>query len=65
LGRIDGRDVLFAGDVVGGAMKSLDGAELQVWAEALADWSRSLDRLACLQFEWLLNGHEPAASQAG
>jgi glyoxylase-like metal-dependent hydrolase (beta-lactamase superfamily II) len=61
LGEIDGHGVLFAGDVVGGAMKSLDGGDPQVWAAALADWARSLDRLAGLQFDWLLNGHEPAA----
>jgi glyoxylase-like metal-dependent hydrolase (beta-lactamase superfamily II) len=62
LGRIDGRNVLFAGDVVGGAMKSLDGADLHVWAGALAAWAQSLDRLAGMDFEWVLNGHEPAAS---
>jgi glyoxylase-like metal-dependent hydrolase (beta-lactamase superfamily II) len=60
LGEIDGHRVLFAGDVIGGAMKSLDGAVLQIWVDAVASWTQSLSRLATLEFEWILNGHEPA-----
>ena len=61
-GDIDGHTVIFTGDVVGGSMKSLDGADLHVWVEALAEWVLSLNRLAGLEFDWLLNGHEPAAT---
>lgn len=62
LGDIDGRAVLFAGDAIGGGMRSLEGAELQVWAQAIVTWQASLRRLADLDFEWILNGHEPAAA---
>jgi glyoxylase-like metal-dependent hydrolase (beta-lactamase superfamily II) len=61
-GEIDGHHVLFAGDVVGGAMKSLEGADPAIWAHSLQTWSTSLGRLAGLEFEWILNGHEPARS---
>lgn len=60
LGTIDGHNVLFAGDAVGGAMRSLTGANLQIWAQAAATWAQSLQRLGELDFEWVLNGHEPA-----
>lgn len=60
LGTIDGREVLFAGDAVGGAMRSLTGANLQIWARAAVTWEQSLRRLSELDFEWVLNGHEPA-----
>ncbi len=60
LGEIDGRRVLFAGDTIGGSMKSLTGADLRVWAEAAAAWTLSLDYLRTLSFDWVLNGHEPA-----
>lgn len=62
LGEVDGRTVLFAGDAIGGAMKSLDGATLDIWAQAATTWRNSLLRLAGLDFDWVLNGHEPAAS---
>lgn len=60
LGTIDGHDVLFAGDAIGGAMRSLTGANLPIWAQAAVTWEQSLQRLAGLEFEWVLNGHEPA-----
>ncbi len=60
LGEVDGRRVLFAGDTIGGSMKSLTGADLRLWAEAAASWSLSLDYLKSLSFDWVLNGHEPA-----
>lgn len=59
LGGVNGHQVLFAGDVVGGAMKSLDGADLEIWAQAVGSWKRSLSRLTDLNFEWVLTGHEP------
>ncbi len=62
LGDVDGRDVLFAGDAIGGSMKSLAGADLQIWANAVVTWTESLQRLATLPFDWVLNGHEPAAT---
>ena len=62
LGEIDGHKVLFAGDAVGGSMRSLDGATLRLWAEAYTTWEESLRRLAALDFDGVLNGHEPAAS---
>ncbi len=62
LGNIDGHDVLFAGDAVGGAMRSLTGANLQIWAQAAATWEQSLQKLTKLTFEWVLNGHEPGAT---
>ena len=61
-GEIDGRKILFAGDTVGGAMRSLDGADLAIWAQAARTWRRSLERLSGLELDWVLNGHEPAAS---
>lgn len=62
LGTIDGHVVLFAGDAVGGAMRSLEGAVLEIWAQAAVTWKQSLLRLTKLDFEWVLNGHEPAAT---
>lgn len=59
-GRIDGRHVLFAGDTVGGAMRSLRGANLAIWAQAARTWELSLERIAELDIDWILNGHEPA-----
>jgi glyoxylase-like metal-dependent hydrolase (beta-lactamase superfamily II) len=59
LGEVDGRAVLFAGDAIGGAMKSLSGAVLHLWAQAALTWQQSLHRLSSLEFEWVLNGHEP------
>jgi glyoxylase-like metal-dependent hydrolase (beta-lactamase superfamily II) len=61
-GEIDGKKVLFAGDTVGGAMRTLDGADLMLWAQAVRMWEQSLQRLAALDIDWVLNGHEPAAS---
>jgi glyoxylase-like metal-dependent hydrolase (beta-lactamase superfamily II) len=61
-GVIDDRIVLFAGDTVGGAMRSLEGASVDVWVEAVRSWSRSLQHLSTLEFDWVLNGHEPVAS---
>lgn len=62
LGDIDGRRILFAGDTVGGGMRSLDKAVLPIWAQAATTWKESLQQLARLDFEWVLNGHEPARS---
>jgi glyoxylase-like metal-dependent hydrolase (beta-lactamase superfamily II) len=62
LGDVDGVDVLFAGDVVGGYMKSLQGAEPLLWVQAMETWEASLRRLSGLHFDWVLNGHEPAAT---
>jgi glyoxylase-like metal-dependent hydrolase (beta-lactamase superfamily II) len=62
LGEVDGRAVLFAGDAIGGAMKSLSGAVLHVWAQAALTWQQSLQRLSTLEFDWVLNGHEPVES---
>lgn len=59
-GTIDGHTVLFAGDAVGGAMRSLTGADLRIWAQAAVTWEQSLQRLGELDFDWVLNGHEPA-----
>ncbi len=59
LGEVDGRAVLFAGDAIGGAMKGLNGAVLELWAEAVLTWQESLHLLLTLEFEWVLNGHEP------
>jgi hydroxyacylglutathione hydrolase len=61
-GEIDGHKVLFAGDTVGGAMRTLDGADLRLWAQAVRTWEQSLQRLAALDIDWVLNGHEPAAT---
>ncbi|MBA3378341.1 MAG: MBL fold metallo-hydrolase [Chloroflexia bacterium] len=60
LGDIDGHGVLFAGDAIGGSMKSLAGADLQLWASAVVTWAESIQRLGALSFDWVLNGHEPA-----
>jgi glyoxylase-like metal-dependent hydrolase (beta-lactamase superfamily II) len=60
LGTIDGHEVLFAGDAIGGAMRSLEGAVLEIWVQAAVTWKQSLQRLTGLDFEWVLNGHEPA-----
>lgn len=62
LGRIDDTDILFAGDAIGGAMRSLDGASLEIWARAMATWRSSLRHISDLTFDWVLNGHEPAAN---
>jgi len=62
LGDIDGRHVLFAGDTVYGGMRSLDKAVLEIWVQAAATWKESLQRLTGLDFEWVLNGHEPVRS---
>lgn len=59
LGKIDARNVLFAGDTVGGAMRSLEGASIEAWFEAARAWSDSLRRLSERDFDWVLNGHEP------
>jgi glyoxylase-like metal-dependent hydrolase (beta-lactamase superfamily II) len=58
-GEIDGHRVLFAGDTVGGAMRSLQGADLAIWAQAAETWRASLQRIAALEIDWILNGHEP------
>lgn len=58
-GEIDGRHVLFAGDTVGGSMRSLEGADLAIWARAAETWKASLQRIANLEIDWILNGHEP------
>jgi len=60
-GEIDGRHVLFAGDTVGGSMRSLQGADLAIWAQAAETWRTSLQRIAALEIDWILNGHEPAS----
>ena len=62
LGEIDGRRVLFAGDTVGGSMRGLAGADVTIWVEGARTWERSLQRLAGLDFDWVLNGHEPEAT---
>lgn len=59
-GEIDHHAFLFAGDAIGGSMKSLDGATLEIWAQAARTWETSLSRLSTLEFEWILSGHEPA-----
>ncbi|MDQ4044095.1 MAG: MBL fold metallo-hydrolase [Chloroflexota bacterium] len=61
LGEIDSVKMLFAGDTFGGAMRSLDGADLHVWANAARTWMQSLRRLSALDFDIVLNGHELAA----
>lgn len=61
-GEIDGHHVMFAGDTVGGAMRSLNGADLWIWAQAARTWEQSLQRLVSLDVDWILNGHEPAAN---
>jgi glyoxylase-like metal-dependent hydrolase (beta-lactamase superfamily II) len=62
VGEIDGRSVLFAGDAIGGSMKSLQGAAVDLWVQAAVTWQQSLQRLSTLDFEWVLNGHEPVES---
>jgi hydroxyacylglutathione hydrolase len=61
-GWIDDTSVLFAGDTIGGAMKSLEGANLEVWARSAVTWHQSLQKLGALDFGWVLNGHEPAST---
>ena len=61
-GTIDGRTVLFTGDVFGGAMKSIENADVSLWAKSFADWHLSLNRLSAQAFDWVLNGHEPAST---
>jgi len=61
-GDVDGNQVLFAGDVFGGAMKRIEGADPVLWVQAIMTWRQSLQRISGLQFDWILNGHEPAAS---
>jgi glyoxylase-like metal-dependent hydrolase (beta-lactamase superfamily II) len=61
-GEIDGHKVVFAGDTVGGSMRSLTGADLGIWAQALRTWEESLQRVAGLEIDWILTGHEPAHS---
>ena len=60
VGEIDGMNVLFAGDTVGGSMKSLEGADIDVWTDAVKAWRQSLRRLSTFAFDIVLNGHEPA-----
>ena len=62
LGAIDGRNVLFAGDTVGGAMRSLDGGSIEAWAAAARAWTESLRLLSDRDFDWVLSGHEPPTS---
>jgi glyoxylase-like metal-dependent hydrolase (beta-lactamase superfamily II) len=61
-GEIDGHNVVFAGDTIGGSMRSLNGADLGIWAQALMTWEQSLQRVAGLEIDWILTGHEPAHS---
>lgn len=61
-GEVDERHVLFAGDTVGGAMRSLTGADLFIWAQALRTWEQSLSCIADLEIDWILTGHEPVES---
>jgi hydroxyacylglutathione hydrolase len=61
-GEIDGHHFLFAGDTVGGSMRSLEGADLKVWAQAAETWKASLKGVAALPIDWILNGHEPETS---
>lgn len=58
-GEIDGRQVLFAGDTIGGSMRSLRGADLALWAKAMLSWEESLKRISLLDIDWILDGHEP------
>ena len=58
-GEIDGHRVLFAGDTVEGAMRGLEGADLAIWARAASSWRESLQGIAALEIDWVLNGHEP------
>jgi glyoxylase-like metal-dependent hydrolase (beta-lactamase superfamily II) len=62
LGEIDGRGVLFAGDTVGGSMRSLDGASVDAWVGAVRSWHDSLGLISAREFGWVLNGHEPVTS---
>ena len=59
-GEIDGHRVLFAGDAVEGAMRGLEGADLGIWVQAARTWKESLQRIAALDIDRILNGHEPA-----
>lgn len=60
-GEIDGHRMLFAGDTVGGAMPGLEGLDLEEWVRSIGAWQASLRRIAALDIDWVLNGHEPAA----
>ena len=40
-------------------MRSLEGADLSIWARAAETWKASLRRIAGLEIDWILNGHEP------
>jgi hydroxyacylglutathione hydrolase len=57
---IDGVDVLFTGDTVFGAMSGVPGADITIWTRALEVWRQSLTRVAALDFDVFLPGHEPA-----
>ncbi len=59
LGEIDGQKVLFSGDTIFGSMSGLNGADLAIWTQAIVRWKKSLDRLAALDFDVFLPGHEP------
>lgn len=59
LGKIDGTKVLFSGDTIFGAMNGLQGADLAIWTQAITRWKASLDRLAGIDFDVFLPGHEP------
>ena len=43
-------------------MRSLEGADIEVWADAVRSWQKSLTRLSTRDFDIVLNGHEPAAN---
>lgn len=58
-GEVDGQELLFAGDTVGGSLPGLEGADLSSWARAERDWEGSLQRIAALDIDGVLNGHEP------
>lgn len=58
-GEIDGQKLLFAGDTVGGSLPGLEGADLASWARAEQEWKASLQRIAALEIDGVLNGHEP------
>lgn len=59
LGEIDEQKVLFSGDTIFGAMNGLQGADLAIWTQAITRWKASLDRLAGIDFDSFLPGHEP------
>jgi glyoxylase-like metal-dependent hydrolase (beta-lactamase superfamily II) len=62
LGHFGDESVLFAGDAIGGGVKGLEGATLAIWAQAVQTWRESLQSLLAADFQWALNGHEPARS---